>query len=105
MCTVSAVFDYFRQPGTGTPQPFTNPYPWQQGGFPAIGKIKVKPKTVIVDGREWDRATLDKVKEALRLLGEVDAALGEPDCEDSAKAEWMREVEERLAALEGGDTA
>jgi uncharacterized protein (DUF3084 family) len=31
---------------------------------------------------------------------EFDSKTDQPDCEDPAKAEWMREVEERLARLE-----
>ncbi len=43
---------------------------------------------------------LDEFKEILRRLEALDEKLGQPDCEDPAKAAWMRGVEDRLAMLE-----
>ena len=48
----------------------------------------------------WDRPTFDEFKEILERLEKIDKKLDQPECEDPAKAAWMREVEERLAALE-----
>jgi hypothetical protein len=49
---------------------------------------------------QWTRPMFDEYKEIIRRLDKLDGALGQPDCEDPAKAAWMREVEARLAKLE-----
>lgn len=51
--------------------------------------------------QDWTRPAFDEYKEILRRLEALDTKLGQPDCEDPAKAEWMKQVEERLSALEG----
>jgi hypothetical protein len=50
--------------------------------------------------RDWTPPVWADYKEVLRRLESLDAKLGQPDCEDPAKAAWMREVEQRLARLE-----
>lgn len=49
---------------------------------------------------QWDRPMFNEYQEILNRLAALDAKLGQPDCEDPAKAEWMQQVEERLARLE-----
>lgn len=49
---------------------------------------------------QWTNQSFNEYKEILRLLESLDAKLNQPDCEDPAKAAWMREVELRLARLE-----
>lgn len=63
--------------------------------------------SVIFDyGRErigverWTPETFDQFKKILEEAAKLDTVLGEPDCEDPKKAEWMKEVERRLDALE-----
>jgi hypothetical protein len=51
--------------------------------------------------QQWTRPVFSEYQEVLRRLADLDAKLGQPDCEDPAKAAWMREVEARLASLEG----
>lgn len=48
----------------------------------------------------WNQSTFDEYKEIIRRLGELDKKLDQKDCEDPAKAAWMKEVEERLKTLE-----
>lgn len=67
MCSVSVVYDYFRQ--------HTNP-------------------------EQWDHYSFDLLKQVIDKLNILDDKLDQHDCEDPAKAAWMREVEERLAKLE-----
>ena len=50
--------------------------------------------------QQWTPDTFGEYKEILRRLNDLDAKLNQPDCEDPAKAAWMREVEERLDSLE-----
>lgn len=51
--------------------------------------------------QDWTRPQYNEFQEILKRLADLDAKLGQPDCHDPAKAEWMREVEERLDRLEG----
>lgn len=56
----------------------------------------------VVDAASWTRPLLTEYQEILARIERLDAKLGEPDCEDPAKAAWMRDVEARLALLESG---
>lgn len=49
---------------------------------------------------QWTRDTFSEYQEIIRRLSALDKKLNQPDCEDPAKATWMREVEDRLAKLE-----
>jgi len=49
---------------------------------------------------DWTRPVWSEYQEVLRRLEALDAKLGQPHCEDRAKAAWMQEIEKRLAALE-----
>lgn len=50
--------------------------------------------------RDWTRPAFDDYQEIIKRLEKLDKKLGQPDCVDPAKAEWMKEVEKRLAELE-----
>jgi len=50
--------------------------------------------------QQWTYPAWNQFTEILRRIEELDAKLDQPDCEDPAKAAWMREVEERLRRLE-----
>lgn len=52
--------------------------------------------------QDWTRPVWIEYQEVLRRLEALDAKLGQPHCEDPAKAAWMREIEERLVKLEVG---
>lgn len=54
---------------------------------------------------QWTKESLDEFKSILRQVEELDKKLNQPDCDDLRKAEWMKEVEERLEALENDDPA
>lgn len=56
-----------------------------------------------VTPQQWTPDTFGQFQKVLKLLEKLDAKLGIPDCEDPAKAAWMREVEARLAKLETTD--
>lgn len=53
-----------------------------------------------VPAQNWTLDTWTQYQQILALLKQLDTKLGEPECHDSAKAEWMQQVEERLAKLE-----
>lgn len=48
----------------------------------------------------WTQDTYSEFQEILLRLEELDRKLEQPDCHDPKKAEWMKEVEERLNRLE-----
>jgi hypothetical protein len=54
---------------------------------------------------QWTRPVFNEYQEILRRLEDLDEKLAQPDCEDPAKAAWMREVEERLTAIENEKVA
>lgn len=49
---------------------------------------------------QWTPDAFDQFKKVVKAAERFDEAAGQPDCEDLAKAAWMREVERRLKALE-----
>lgn len=49
---------------------------------------------------QWTPQTWDRAQEILDAVRRLDEKLGQKDCEDPKKAEWMREVEDRLRKLE-----
>jgi hypothetical protein len=51
--------------------------------------------------QQWTPETFGQFQQILIELQKLDAKLSQPDCEDPEKAKWMREVEGRLAKLEG----
>ena len=82
MCSVSVIYDYFRD--RTFPQPWPNPVPTGPGLAPI----------------DWTPETLKLLKEIIAQLEVLDAKTGQPNCEDPAKAKWMRDVERRLSRLE-----
>lgn len=60
------------------------------------GRTRIPPK-------QWTPSAWSEYKEILKRLEALDEKLGEPDCEDPAKAEWMENIEKRIAALEGAE--
>lgn len=57
------------------------------------GRTRIQPE-------QWTRPAWDEFKEIIKRLDALDEKLDQPDCEDPAKAAWMRSIEARLAALE-----
>lgn len=51
--------------------------------------------------QRWTPQIFGEYREIIRRLTILDEKLGQPHCEDPAKVAWMKQVEERLAALEG----
>ena len=49
---------------------------------------------------DWTRPAFSEYQEILKRIEALDAKLGQPDCVDPAKEAWMKQVEERLSALE-----
>ena len=49
---------------------------------------------------QWTRPAFDEYQEIIRRLQELDRKLGQPDCEDPAKMQFMKEIDERLRRLE-----
>lgn len=54
---------------------------------------------------EWTRPALDEWKRLIEQAGRADRIMKQPDCEDPAKAAWMREIEDRLRKLEATQPA
>lgn len=52
---------------------------------------------------DWTRSDFTEFQEIIRRLEALDGRLDQPDCVDPSKAEWMKGVEVRLAALEHKD--
>lgn len=48
----------------------------------------------------WTQDTFSEYQEIIRRLGDLDRKLDQPDCDDPAKSEWMKDVELRLRELE-----
>ena len=57
-----------------------------------------------VPATSWTPDSWSQFQEIIKRLNDLDKKLGEPECHDPAKAEWVKEVEERLAKLEGKDS-
>lgn len=53
-----------------------------------------------IPSEQWTQEAYDQFKKILEEAAKLDTVLGEPNCEDPKKAEWMKEVERRLDALE-----
>lgn len=45
---------------------------------------------------QWDRASWETCKKVLEEVGQLDVLLDQPDCEDSDKAKYAEQVEEKL---------
>ena len=45
---------------------------------------------------QWERDSWEKCKVMLEQVAEMDALLDQPDCEDSDKAKYAEQVEEKL---------
>lgn len=58
------------------------------------GRTAIPPQT-------WTRDTFSEYMEIIRRLDALDKKLDQPECIDPEKFTWMKEVEARLAALEG----
>lgn len=49
---------------------------------------------------QWTPDTFSEMQEIIRRLDELDRKLDQHECHDPAKAEWVRDVEERLQRIE-----
>jgi hypothetical protein len=49
---------------------------------------------------QWTPDTFSQFKEILDVVKQLDEKLGQKNCEDPAKAAWMRGIEARLERLE-----
>ena len=118
MCMVSAVMDHGRRnPPWKYPQPrapWEYPYPqprapWEQPLVPAPWKEITPsdwdwlPKIPPLGREKYDEEIRDALKKYLELVDKAkqyDEVAGEPDCEDPKKAEFLTEVNDRLAEIE-----
>lgn len=62
-------------------------------GVSAYGQMRIKPE-------QWTRPVWTEYQEVLQRLAALDAKLGQPDCADPVKNEWMSDIEARLHRLE-----
>jgi len=49
----------------------------------------------------WDPSSLKDFKDLIEKAKELDTKLGQPDCEDPSKADWMKQMEERFKEADG----
>lgn len=89
MCVVSVMVDYFDRAG---PPPGEEPF--QFPSVPSVPPVPSAPPPV------WDRESFELLKRAMAILEKLDAKLGEPECSDPRKAEFLKRIEARLEALE-----
>lgn len=54
-----------------------------------------------IDHAKWTPEALTNFKKLLPAINQLDTQLGEPDCEDPTKSEWLRSMEQRFAEAEG----
>lgn len=73
MCVVSNIYDYGRKV-------------WPT--YPTVSPPAPTPE-------QWEA-----FRELVEKARKFDELAGQPDCEDPTKAEWMAEIEARIAALE-----
>jgi hypothetical protein len=57
------------------------------------GRLNVPPQ-------QWTVNTFADFRDIIRRLDELDKKLNQFECRDPAKAEWMKQVEARLAKVE-----
>ena len=57
------------------------------------GKDRIQPG-------QWNPPAWDQYKKFLEEAKKIDEMTGQPDCEDQRKAEWMKDMELRMKALE-----
>lgn len=113
MCVYSMISDGY---GTGVPfnpqgpDPFKQ-YPWTAPPTdPTNIPGETSPNTLPIPGDKWNEAappslpwtpeSFDLLKDILTKVEELDKKLGLINCEDPAKAAWMKKIEERLKMLE-----
>lgn len=53
-----------------------------------------------VPQKPWAAVDIQDIKKIIALCEKIDRRLGEPDCIDPDKDEWMKSMEARLRALE-----
>ena len=49
----------------------------------------------------WDPYKFRRYKDLIKLMEELDKLFNQPDCADPEKAEWLKDLEDRLT---GGDS-
>lgn len=92
MCIVSNIGDYY---GRRTSIP-----PWQQDPFYPTTPL---PPVFIPEGKppvEFTPEMLKQIKKLLEDAKKIDTVAGDKDCESEDKLAWVKQVEERLEALE-----
>jgi hypothetical protein len=55
---------------------------------------------MLIPPEKWTKKTYSEFQEIIDRLDKLDKKLDQPDCHDPAKAEWMKNIEDRLKALE-----
>lgn len=45
---------------------------------------------------EWTKVKLEKYKEAIEVVRELDEELGQPDCDNENKLAWLEDLEKRV---------
>lgn len=85
MCSVSAVSDYYTRqyPDRFGLNPFQNPVPMPGLGLP---NLPVNVPTV-------DAETREMMRKVLQLLDKIDKKLGDVECMDEAKAQFLKSLD------------
>lgn len=79
MCSVSAVSEYYQ-----------NTYPQRQNPFQQLGGIGGLQMPVV---HTFDAETKEMMRQALKLLDRIDKRLGDIECLDATKAEFMKALD------------
>lgn len=85
MCVVSNIGEYYKPHWGIEPAPALL-------GVPAFPSYPQRP--------DWTEERIRKLRELIDKAREMDALMGELDCEDPEKTAWMQQIEERLKRLE-----
>lgn len=96
MCIVSRVTDYGQKLWPNPMDRWPNPEPFVPIG-PIITPTPVGPGQIVVE--------LTKFLELVEKARQLDELLGQKDCPDPAKEDWLKDVERRLALERAATTA
>lgn len=83
MCAVSMIYDYGQKTWPLPPAPMIPTQPFQpfQPSLPT-------------------REQIDEFQKLVKAAREFDRKTGQPDCEDPRKVEWLKQIMDRLDAIE-----
>jgi hypothetical protein len=85
---------YYPSIPPGQPWPRTPVQPWP------VNPIQPLPTAPYPQQHPWTREQLDETMELIRQIKEMEDALGGCPCEEPSKLDFLKEIRDRLDALE-----